>query len=87
MPNGNTLYIAYFDAGLQKYDITDAHLPTNTGYFIPPERADLPKHATGGPQMTTSGESGSRATPIILGNPNPRRRIREATLGFRRWKK
>jgi hypothetical protein len=49
MPNGNTLYIAYFNAGLQKYDITDAHLPTNTGYFIPPERPDLPKHPTGGP--------------------------------------
>jgi hypothetical protein len=49
MPNGNTLYIAYFDAGVQKYDITDAHLPTNTGYFIPPERPDLPKHPTGGP--------------------------------------
>jgi hypothetical protein len=49
MPNGNTLYIAYFNAGLQKYDITNAHLPTNTGYFIPPERPDLPKHPTGGP--------------------------------------
>jgi hypothetical protein len=49
MPNGNTLYIAYFNAGLQKYDITDAHLPTNTGYFIPPERPELPKHPTGGP--------------------------------------
>ncbi len=49
MPNGNALYIAYFDAGVQKYDITDAHLPTNTGYFIPPERPDLPKHPTGGP--------------------------------------
>jgi hypothetical protein len=49
MPNGNTLYIAYFDAGLQKFDITNAHLPTNTGYFIPPERPDLPKHPTGGP--------------------------------------
>lgn len=48
MPNGNTLYIAYFNAGVQKYDITDAHLPTNTGYFIPPERPDLPKHALGG---------------------------------------
>jgi hypothetical protein len=49
MPNGNALYIAYFDAGLQKYDVTDAHLPTNAGYFIPPERPDLPKHPTGGP--------------------------------------
>ena len=49
MPNGNTLYIAYFNAGVQKYDITDAHLPTSTGYFIPPERPDLPKHAAGGP--------------------------------------
>jgi hypothetical protein len=49
MPNGNTLYIAYFNAGLQKFDITNAHLPTNTGYFIPPERPNLPKHPTGGP--------------------------------------
>jgi hypothetical protein len=49
MPNGNTLYIAYFNAGVQAYDITDAHLPTNTAYFIPPERPDLPKHPTGGP--------------------------------------
>ena len=49
MPNGNTLYIAYFDAGVQAYDITDPHLPTNTAYFIPPERPDLPPHPTGGP--------------------------------------
>jgi hypothetical protein len=48
MQNGDTLYIAYFNAGVQKYDITDPHLPTNTGYFIPPERPDLPKHALGG---------------------------------------
>ena len=49
MPNGNTLYIAYFNAGLQMFDISDPHLPTNIGYFIPPERPDLPRHATGGP--------------------------------------
>ena len=49
MPIGNTLYIAYFNAGLQAYDISDPHLPTNIGYFIPPERPDLPRHPTGGP--------------------------------------
>jgi len=44
---GNMIYIAYFNAGLRAFDITDPHLPTETGWFIPPERPDAPKF--GGP--------------------------------------
>lgn len=42
---GNMMYIAYFNAGLRAFDITDPHLPTETAWFIPPERPDGPKHA------------------------------------------
>jgi hypothetical protein len=45
----NTLYVAYFNAGLRAFDISDPHLPTEVAWFIPPERQDLPKHPTGGP--------------------------------------
>jgi len=40
---GNMIYIAYFNAGLRAFDISDPHLPTETGWFIPPERPDAPK--------------------------------------------
>ncbi len=42
---GNTIYLTYFNAGLRAFDISDPHLPTETGWFLPPERPDAPKHA------------------------------------------
>jgi hypothetical protein len=39
---GNLMYVAWFNAGLRVFDISDARLPTETGYFIPPERPGLP---------------------------------------------
>lgn len=32
---GNLIHVAYFNAGLQVFDITNPRLPTNPGYFIP----------------------------------------------------
>lgn len=32
----NLVYLTYFNAGLQIYDISDARLPREVGYFIPP---------------------------------------------------
>jgi hypothetical protein len=29
------VYLTYFNAGLQVFDISDVHRPTNVGYFIP----------------------------------------------------
>ncbi len=43
MPYGNLMYIAYFNAGLRVFDISDPHLVTETGYFMPPERPNAPK--------------------------------------------
>ncbi len=31
------LYLTYFNAGLRVYDISDARLPVEVGYFLPPE--------------------------------------------------
>jgi hypothetical protein len=42
---GNLIYIAYFNAGLRIFDISDPQLPKEVGYFIPPERPGLPEHA------------------------------------------
>lgn len=42
---GNTIYIAYFNAGVRAFDISDPHLPTETGWFIPAERPDAPKYS------------------------------------------
>src|SRR6185437_11710946 len=33
----NLIYLTYFNAGLQVYDIKDPHLPQETGWFIPPD--------------------------------------------------
>jgi hypothetical protein len=35
---GDLMYIAYFNAGLRVYDIANPQLPTEVGYFMPPER-------------------------------------------------
>jgi hypothetical protein len=42
---GNLMYIAWFNAGLRVFDIGDPRLPTETGYFMPPERPGLPEQA------------------------------------------
>lgn len=39
---GNLMSIAWFNAGLRVFDISDARQPTEVGYFIPPERPNLP---------------------------------------------
>ena len=41
---GNLIYIAYFNAGLRIFDISDPQLPKEVGYFMPPERPGLPEH-------------------------------------------
>lgn len=42
-PNDRHVYLAYFNAGLQIYDISDPHDPHITGYYIP----DDPKERRG----------------------------------------
>ena len=49
---GNLMYIAWFNAGLRVFDISDARQPTEVGFFMPPERPDLPS------------QSGAHASPI-----------------------
>jgi hypothetical protein len=50
---GNLFYIAYFNAGLRIFDISNPQLPTETGWFVPPERPDAP-----------GGQSGPHASPV-----------------------
>ena len=33
----NLIYLTYFNAGLQVYDIKDPYMPKISGYFIPPQ--------------------------------------------------
>ncbi len=42
----DTMYVTWFNAGLRAFDITDPYMPTEVGWFIPPERADA-KEQTG----------------------------------------
>jgi hypothetical protein len=39
-PSSNRIYLTYFNAGLQIYDISDIRSPVNTGYFVPPDPAE-----------------------------------------------
>lgn len=41
---GNHIYITWFNAGVRVYDISDPYMPTDVGYFLPPERPDAPAH-------------------------------------------
>ncbi len=38
----NIIYMTYTNAGLRVYDISDARLPKEIGYFIPPDREPKP---------------------------------------------
>ncbi len=40
---GDTMYVTWFNAGLRTFDISDPYLPTEIGWFMPPERPDAPK--------------------------------------------
>jgi hypothetical protein len=39
---GNLMDVAWFNAGLRIFDISDPRLPKEVGYFMPPERPGLP---------------------------------------------
>jgi hypothetical protein len=41
---GDHMYITWFNAGVRVYDISDPYMPTDVGYFLPPERPDAPAH-------------------------------------------
>lgn len=43
---GNMMYIAYFNAGVRAFDISDAYKPTETAWFMPPDNPIPP--GTGG---------------------------------------
>jgi hypothetical protein len=49
---GKLLDVAWFNAGLRIFDVSDPRLPKEVGYFMPPERPDLPS------------QSGAHASPI-----------------------
>jgi hypothetical protein len=49
---GNLIYVAWFNAGLRIYDISDARQPVEVGFFLPPERPGL------------KGQSGAHASPV-----------------------
>ncbi len=49
---GNLMYVAWFNAGVRVFDISDPRQPTEVGYFMPPERPNLP------------AQSGAHASPI-----------------------
>ena len=48
----NTMYVTWFNAGLRAFDIADPYMPTEVGWFIPPERHDAKE------------QSGNHASPI-----------------------
>jgi hypothetical protein len=38
---GDLMYVAWFNAGLRVYDISNPRMPVDVGYFMPPERPNL----------------------------------------------
>ena len=49
---GDLMFIVYFNAGLRIFDVSLPRLPTEVGYFMPPERSGLPD------------QSGPHASPV-----------------------
>ena len=49
---GDLMFVAYFNAGLRIFDISLPRLPTEVGYWMPPERSGLPD------------QSGPHASPV-----------------------
>jgi hypothetical protein len=49
---GKLMTIAWFNAGVRVFDISDPRMPKEVGYFIPPERPDAP------------AQSGAHASPV-----------------------
>ena len=41
---GKLMYVAWFNAGLRVFDISHPRLPKEVGYYMPPERPNLPEH-------------------------------------------
>ena len=42
---GKLIDVAWFNAGLRVFDISDPRLPKEVGYFMPPERPNMPQQA------------------------------------------
>jgi hypothetical protein len=56
------VYMTYTNAGLRVYDISDARLPRELGYFVPPN----PVHAEGA-ATATAGEGGvSNGADVVV---------------------
>ena len=36
----DTIYVTWFNAGLRAFDISDPYMPSEVGWFVPPERSD-----------------------------------------------
>ena len=49
---GNLMYVAWFNAGVRVFDISDPRLVREVGYYMPPERPGLPE------------QSGAHASPV-----------------------
>ena len=49
---GKLMTVAWFNAGVRVFDISDPRQPKEVGYFMPPERPDAPK------------QSGAHASPV-----------------------
>jgi len=46
-PPGNLIHLAYFNAGVRVYDISDPRLPTEVGWFLPGDPATPKRSQTG----------------------------------------
>ena len=51
----NIIYMTYTNAGLRVFDVSDARLPKEIGYFIPPNRAAGEGQAPGGEGVVSNG--------------------------------
>ena len=57
------MFITWFNAGLRVFDISRPSLPTEVGYFMPPERAGLPEQS--GPHNSPRKSQSTRAAISI----------------------